>query len=121
MQLKIPVCKKSSMMDYLQTIGKVDLLTPKEEIDLAKRIKNGDHEALETLVLANLRVVLSIARPYQGKGLPFCQLINEGNLGLVKAAQNFDETKGYKFVSYAVWWIRQLITDAFKNGGIKKV
>ena len=104
--------ESKSLDQYLQEIGKVDLLTPNEEIELAIRIKKGDQTALEKLTKANLRFVVSVAKQYQNQGLPLGDLINEGNLGLIKAGRRFDETRGFKFISYAVWWIRQSIMQA---------
>ncbi|MFN8310270.1 MAG: RNA polymerase sigma factor RpoD/SigA [Chitinophagales bacterium] len=104
--------ESQSIEKYLQEIGKEDLLTPEEEVDLARRIRQGDNTALEKLTRANLRFVVSVAKQYQNNSLSLNDLINEGNLGLVKAAQKFDETRGFKFISYAVWWIRQSIIQA---------
>ncbi len=104
--------ESQSLDKYLQEIGKVELLSPEEEIDLARRIKKGDQKALEKLTKANLRFVVSVAKQYQNQGLSLGDLINEGNLGLIKAAKRFDETRGFKFISYAVWWIRQSILQA---------
>ena len=101
-----------SLDRYLQEIGEVPLLRPEEEIDLARRIKRNDQDALEKLTKANLRFVVSVAKQYQNQGLSLGDLINEGNLGLIKAAKRFDETRGFKFISYAVWWIRQSILQA---------
>lgn len=101
-----------SLDKYLHEIGKVDLITAEEEVELARRIKNGDNEALKKLINANLRFVVSVSKQYQNQGLSLPDLINEGNLGLIKAAQRFDETRGFKFISYAVWWIRQSILQA---------
>jgi RNA polymerase primary sigma factor len=102
----------ASLDKYLQEIGKVELITAEEEVELAQRIKAGDQIALEKLTKANLRFVVSVAKQYQNQGLTLPDLINEGNLGLIKAAQRFDETRGFKFISYAVWWIRQSILQA---------
>jgi len=101
-----------SLEKYLQEIGKVSLITAEEECDLARKIKQGDKKALEKLTKANLRFVVSVAKQYQNQGLTLGDLINEGNLGLIKAAERFDETRGFKFISYAVWWIRQSILQA---------
>lgn len=104
--------ESQSLEKYLQEIGKVELITPEEEVKLARLIKQGDQRALERLTKANLRFVVSVAKQYQNQGLSLPDLINEGNLGLIKAAQRFDETRGFKFISYAVWWIRQSILQA---------
>lgn len=104
--------ESQSLDQYLHEIGKVDLLIPGQEIELAKRIRTNDQKALETLVRANLRFVVSVAKQFQNQGLSLGDLINEGNLGLIKAGKRFDETRGFKFISYAVWWIRQSIMQA---------
>ena len=104
--------ESESLDKYLQEIGKEDLLSTDEEVELAQRIRKGDHKALERLTKANLRFVVSVAKQYQNQGLSLPDLINEGNLGLIKAAEKFDETRGFKFISYAVWWIRQSILQA---------
>ena len=107
----------ASLDKYLQEIGKVDLITADEEVELAQLIKAGDQSALEKLTKANLRFVVSVAKQYQNQGLTLPDLINEGNLGLIKAAKRFDETRGFKFISYAVWWIRENIEAALMNKG----
>ena len=104
--------ESASLDKYLQEIGREELITVEEEVELAQRIRKGDQAALEKLTRANLRFVVSVAKQYQNQGLSLPDLINEGNLGLIKAAEKFDETRGFKFISYAVWWIRQSILQA---------
>ena len=107
--------ESASLGKYLQEIGKEEMLTAEEEVELAQRIRNGDQKALERLTRANLRFVVSVAKQYQNQGITLSDLINEGNLGLLKAAERFDETRGFKFISYAVWWIRQSILQAISE------
>ena len=107
--------ESASLDKYLQEIGKEDLITVEEEVDLAQRIKKGDKEALEKLTRANLRFVVSVAKQYQNQGLSLPDLINEGNLGLIKAAEKFDCDRGFRFSTYATWWIRQAITRAIAD------
>src|SRR5258706_924088 len=109
--------ESQSLEKYLQEIGKVELISPEEEVKLATLIKQGDQMALDRLTKANLRFVVSVAKQYQNQGLSLPDLINEGNIGLIKAAQRFDETRGFKFISYAVWWIRQNIMQAIAEHG----
>ena len=104
--------ESASLDKYLQEIGREELVSPEEEVELSQRIRKGDQAALEKLTRANLRFVVSVAKQYQNQGLSLPDLINEGNLGLIKAAEKFDETRGFKFISYAVWWIRQSILQA---------
>ena len=107
--------ESASLEKYLQEIGKEEMISAEEEVELAQRIKKGDQKALERLTIANLRFVVSVAKQYQNQGLSLPDLINEGNLGLLKAAERFDETRGFKFISYAVWWIRQSILQAISE------
>ena len=109
---KVTADSNRALSKYLEEIGKFNPLTPDEEIDLAQKVHVGDRAALKKLTESNLRFVVSVAKDYQGQGLPLTDLINEGNLGLIKAAERFDETRGFKFISYAVWWIRQSILQA---------
>ena len=109
--------ESASLDKYLQEIGREELVSPEEEVELAQRIRKGDQKALEKLTKANLRFVVSVAKQYQNQGLSLPDLINEGNLGLIKAAEKFDETRGFKFISYAVWWIRQSILQALAEQG----
>ncbi|MDO4511561.1 MAG: RNA polymerase sigma factor RpoD/SigA [Bacteroidales bacterium] len=114
-QLKIgnSITVREPILDsYLQEISRIEMITMDEEVELSRKIKNGDKDAMEKLVTANLRFVVSVAKQYQNKGLSLCDLINEGNIGLIKAAEKFDDTFGFKFISYAVWWIRQSILQA---------
>ena len=107
--------ESESLDKYLQEIGREEMISVEEEVELAQRIKHGDHKALERLTKANLRFVVSVAKQYQNQGLSLADLINEGNMGLIKAAERFDETRGFKFISYAVWWIRQSILQAIAD------
>lgn len=119
-QLKITpsvTARTQTVEDYLRDLGKLEMVTPEEETELAGRIKAGDEEAFRRLVEANLRFVVSVAKQYQNRGLDLTDLINEGNLGLMKAARKFDPTRGFKFISYAVWWIRQQILQALSDQG----
>ena len=119
-QLKITpsvTARTQTVEDYLRDLGKLEMISPEEETELAGRIKAGDEEAFRRLVEANLRFVVSVAKQYQNRGLDFTDLINEGNLGLMKAARKFDPTRGFKFISYAVWWIRQQILQALSDQG----
>src|SRR5574344_2744179 len=104
-----------SLDKFLQDVGREEMVSAEEEVLLAQRIRNGDQEALDKLIKANLRFVISVAKQYQNQGLSLPDLINEGNLGLIKAAKRFDETRGFKFISYAVWWIRQAILQAISE------
>ena len=108
--------ENASLDKYFQEIGRVELITADEEVELARKIKQGNEAALNKLVKSNLRFVVSVAKQYQNQGLSLPDLINEGNVGLIKAAQRFDETRGFKFISYAVWWIRQSILQVLKIG-----
>jgi len=114
---KINIRANQSLEKYLQEIGEVELLNPEAEIELARRIRQNDQTALEKLTKANLRFVVSVAKQYQNQGLSLGDLINEGNLGLIKAAKRFDETRGFKFISYAVWWIRQALLHSLSDQG----
>ncbi len=110
--LKITSRDEVSLGKYIKDVSKIEMISTEEEIELAKRIKQGDKKALNKLVMANLRFVISVAKQYQNQGLPLQDLITEGNIGLIKAAERFDETRGFKFISYAVWWIRQSVLQA---------
>lgn len=112
---KITLRDTVSLERYLQEVHKLPMISCEKEVELAKRIKDGDHKALDTLISANLRFVISVAKQYQNRGLILIDLINEGNMGLIKAAQRFDETRGFKFISYAVWWIRQSIIQSISD------
>src|SRR5689334_18999569 len=109
--------ESASFEKYLQEIGKVDLLSPDEEVLLARKIRNGDQKAIDRLTKANLRFVVSVAKQYQFQGISLPDMINDGNMGLIKAAHRFDETKGFRFISYAVWWIRQSIIQSISEQG----
>lgn len=106
---------EESISHYLKEVRKLPMLTPEEEIEITKKVAEGDEKAIETLCLANLRFVISIAKDYQGQGIPLADLINEGNFGLIKAARKFDHTRGFKFISYAVWWVRQSILQTLNE------
>lgn len=116
-QKRITIRENEVLAEYLDEVSQEPLLTPEEEVELAKRIKMGDKEARNKLIKANLRFVISVAKQFSQTGLPLTDLINEGNIGLIKAAEKFDETKGFKFISYAVWWIRQGIIQALSEHG----
>ena len=109
------ITNRSEINDYLKDVAKIPLLTKEEEIDLATKARNGDKKAKDKLIISNLRFVITVAKKYQNNGLPLADLINEGNIGLIRAAELFDPNKGFKFISYAVWWIRQAIVKAIQN------